>query len=104
MENRVKEQQLYLFADRTSSALMRSNQLRLYLSAVAYVLMSELRRVALARTELANAQCHTIRLKLPKIGARVTLSVRRLVVHMASGYPYQLLFRRALENIRLAFP
>ena len=52
----------------------------------------------------ANAQCNTMRLKLLKIGARVTLSVRRLVVHMASGYPYQLLFRRALENIRLAFP
>ena len=104
MENRVKEQQLYLFADRTSSALMRSNQLRLYLSAVAYVLIGELRRVALAGTELANAQCHTIRLKLLKIGARVTLSVRRLVVHMASGYPYQLLFRKALENIQFAFP
>ncbi len=66
MENRIKEQQLYLFADRTSSATMRANQLRLWFSSVAYVLMNELRHVALAGTELARAQCHTIRLKLLK--------------------------------------
>jgi hypothetical protein len=102
MENRIKEQQLYLFADRTSSATMRANQLRLWFSSVAYVLMNELRQVALAGTELARAQCHTIRLKLLKIGARVTVSVRRLVIHMAGGYPYQRLFGKALARIRAA--
>ena len=102
MENRIKEQQLYLFADRTSSATMRANQLRLWFSSVAYVLMNELRQVALAGTELARAQCHTIRLKLLKIGARVTVSVRRVVIHMATGYPYQRLFRTAFLRIRAA--
>jgi hypothetical protein len=102
MENRIKEQQLYLFADRTSSATMRANQLRLWFSSVAYVLMNELRQVALAGTELARAQCHTIRLKLLKIGARVTVSVRRVVIHMASGYPYQRLFRTAFLRIQAA--
>jgi len=86
MENRIKEQQLYLFADRTSSATMRANQLRVWFSSVAYVLMNELRQVALNGTELARAQCHTIRLKLLKIGARVTISVRRIVIHIATGY------------------
>jgi hypothetical protein len=102
MENRIKEQQLYLFADRTSSATMRENQLRLWFSSVAYVLMNELRQVALAGTELARAQCHTIRLKLLKIGARVTVSVRRVVIHMAGGYPYQRLFHTALARIQAA--
>ena len=104
MENRIKEQQLYLFADRTSSTVMRSNQLRLWFSAVAYLLMNELRLVGLCHTELAKAQCDTIRLKLLKVGARVKLSVRRLVVHMPTGYPYQNLFRAALSNIQVAFP
>ena len=104
MENRVKEQQLYLFADRTSSTMMRSNQIRLWFSAVAYLLMNELRKVGLADTELANAQCDTIRLKILKVGARVTVSVRRLVAHMPTGYPYQRLFRAALSNIQAAFP
>ena len=61
--------------------------------------MNELRQVALAGTELARAQCHTIRLKLLKIGARVNVSVRRVVVHMAGGYPYQRLFRTALARL-----
>ena len=100
MENRIKEQQLYLFADRTSSATMRANQLRLWFSSVAYVLMNELRQVALNGTKLARAQCHTIRLKLLKIGARVTISVRRVVIHMAGGYPYQALFHKALTRIQ----
>ena len=104
MENRIKEQQLYLFADRTSSATMRANQLRLWFSSVAYVMMNELRQVALAGSELANSQCHTIRTKLLKIGARVVLSSRRIVVHLASGYPYQQLFRRSLLRIQSAFP
>ena len=100
MENRIKEQQLFLFADRTSSATMRANQLRLWFSSVAYVLMNELRQVALAGTELARAQCHTIRLKLLKIGARVTISVRRIVIHIATGYPHQTLFQKALTRIQ----
>ena len=100
MENRIKEQQLFLFADRTSSATMRANQLRLWFSSVAYVLMNELRQIALVDTELARAQCHTIRLKLLKIGARVTISVRRIVIHMATGYPHQRLFNKALTRIQ----
>ena len=104
MENRIKEQQLYLFADRTSSATMRANQLRLWFSSVAYVLMHQLRQVALAGTELEKSQCHTIRTKLLKIGARVVVSTRRIVIHLASGYPYQDLFHRALFQIQTAYP
>ena len=104
MENRIKEQQLYLFADRTSSATMRANQLRLWFSSVAYLMMNELRQVALAGSELATCQCHTIRTKLLKLGARVVFSTRRIVVHLATGYPYQHLFRRSLLRIQSAFP
>ena len=104
MENRIKEQQLYLFADRTSSATMRANQLRLSFSSVAYVLMHELRQLALTDGELARAQCHTIRTKVLKIGARVVTSTRRIVVHLASGYPYQDLYQRALYRIQTAVP
>ncbi len=99
MENRIKEQQLYLFADRTSSATMRANQLRLWFSSAAYVIMSALRRTALKGTELASAQCDTIRLKLLKIGAQVRVSVRRIYVSFASGYPYQELFRQVILSI-----
>jgi hypothetical protein len=99
MENRIKEQQLYLFADRTSSATMKANQLRLWFSSVAYLIMSALRRIALKGTELAAAQCDTIRLKVLKIGAQVRVSVRRIYVSFASGYPYQELFRQAVFNI-----
>ena len=105
MENRIKEQQLYLFADRTSSATMRANQLRLWFSSVAYVLMHELRERALHDGELARAQCHTIRAKVLKIGARVVISTRRIVVHISSGYPYQALFNHAANHIQsAAFP
>jgi hypothetical protein len=104
MENRIKEQQLYLFADRTSSATMRANQLRLWFSSVAYLLMHQLREVALAGSELAKSQCHTIRTKLLKIGGRVVVSTRRVVVHLASGYPYQDLFHRCLLRIQAAYP
>jgi hypothetical protein len=104
MENRIKEQQLYLFADRTSSATMQANQLRLYFSSLAYVLMNELRTQGLQGTELAQAQCHTIRLKLFKIGARVRISVRRIVVSMATGYPYQNTFFQIMKNLKLAYP
>jgi hypothetical protein len=100
MENRIKEQQLGLFADRTSSTTFTANQLRLWLSSVAYVLLSELRRVALKGTELARAQCTTIRTKLLKIGAYVSLSVRRVWLRCATGCPYQRLFAQALENLR----
>jgi hypothetical protein len=104
MENRIKEQQLYLFADRTSSATMRANQLRLWFSSLAYLLMHELRLLALHDGELARAQCHTIRTKLLKIGGRVVVSTRRIVVHLASGYPYQHLFHAAVYRIQAAVP
>jgi hypothetical protein len=77
MENRIKEQQLGLFADRTSTSWMRSNQLRLYFSSFAYILMHALRRLGLEGTELAKAQCDTIRLKLFKIGAQIQVTVRK---------------------------
>ncbi len=88
MENRIKECQLALFADRTSCATMRANQLRLWLASFAYVLVSALRRLCLSGTKLANATCGTIRLKLLKIGAQVKVSVRRVLFSMASAFPY----------------
>jgi hypothetical protein len=103
MENRIKEQQLDLFADRTSTGTMRANQLRLWFSSMAYVLLSELRRVGLKGTELATAQCGTIRTKLLKIGAVVLVSFRRIYLRMASGYPYADLLARVLDNIRRAY-
>lgn len=89
MENRIKECQLDLFADRTSTATMRANQLRLWFASMAYVLLEALRRLALEATKLANATCGSIRLKLLKIGALVRLSVRRVKIAMASGHPWQ---------------
>lgn len=89
MENRIKECQLDLFADRTSTATMRANQLRLWFASMAYVLLEALRRLALKATKLANATCGSIRLKLLKIGALVRLSVRRVKIAMASGHPWQ---------------
>ena len=88
MENRIKECQLDLFADRTSSHTMRANQLRLWFASMAYVLISALRRIGLKHTQFAQAACGTIRLKLLKIGALVTISVRRIKIAMASGCPY----------------
>jgi hypothetical protein len=99
MENRIKEQQLDLFADRTSTATMKANQLRLWFASMAYVLLARLREVALAGTELANATVGTIRLKLLKIGAWVRLSVRRVRIAMASGCPYQEVFAHAYRVI-----
>ncbi len=87
MENRIKEQ-LMLFSDRTSAAFLRSNQIRLYFSSVAYLLMEALRRLGLKETDLAQAQCSTIRLKLLKIGALIRVTVRKVWVSMAGGYPY----------------
>jgi hypothetical protein len=95
-ENRIKEQQLGLFADRTSCHDFVANQFRVLLSAAAYILMDTLRRQGLADTELANAQVGTIRNKLLKIGARVICSVRRIVFHLASGYPFRNIFIRVL--------
>lgn len=99
MENRIKEQQLGLVADRTSCHRMLANQLRLMLSSAAYVLMETLRRIGLAGTELAQAQASTIRVKLLKIAARVKVSVRRIVSHLASACPYQKLFRHAAQRL-----
>jgi hypothetical protein len=99
MENRIKEQQLWLFADRTSCATMRANQLRLWLSSVAYTLMQALRRLGLKGTKLAKAQCGTIRLKLLKIGAAVRVTVRKVWVSFSESYPYQQLFRQVYENL-----
>lgn len=95
MENRIKEQQLHLFADRTSAGTMRANQIRLFFSSIAYALLAALRRLGLAGTELAEAQCQTIRLKLLKVGALVRVTVRKVWIHLASGCPYAGVFRRA---------
>ena len=102
MENRIKECQLDLFADRTSAATMRANQLRLWFASMAYVLLSALRRLALQQTQFAKATCGTIRLKLLKIGALVRASVRRIAFAMASGYPYQREFARAHAELTTA--
>ena len=99
MENRIKEQQLDLFADRTSTHTFRANQLRLSLTACAYVLMEGLRRDGLKHTCLAKATVGSLRLKLLKIGAQITTSVRRIKVALASGCPYQREFRLAWAHL-----
>ena len=99
MENRIKEQ-FSLFADRVSAATMRANQMRLYLSAVAYILMSGLRRLGLSETELAQAQVSTIRTKLLKIGAQIRVTVRKIWISMASSYPWQGLYQQVWTNLR----
>ncbi|MEJ2532184.1 MAG: transposase [Halioglobus sp.] len=100
MENRIKEQQLGLFADRTSTATMRANQLRLYFSSFAYVLMHGLRRLGLEGTQHARAQCTTIRLKLLKIGTRINITVRRVWLSFSEAYPYASDFAQILANVR----
>jgi hypothetical protein len=87
MENRIKECQLDLYADRTSTATMRANQLRLWFASMAYVLVCALRRIGLQHTPFSEATCGTIRLRLLKIGALVRISVRRIKIAMASGCP-----------------
>jgi hypothetical protein len=99
MENRIKEQ-FMLFADRVSAASMRANQLRLYLSVMAYLLVSGLRRLGLRTTQLASAQISTIRLRLLKIGAQIRVTVRKVWVHMSSSFPLQDLFSLALQQLR----
>jgi hypothetical protein len=102
MENRIKECQLDLFADRTSTATMRANQLRLWFASMAYVLLCTLRRIGLAYTQFADATCGTIRLKLLKLGALVRISVRRIKLAMASACPYQNEFSLAHARLRNA--
>ena len=99
MENRIKEQ-FSLFADRVSTETMRANQMRLYLSTMAYVLVSGLRRVGLKGTELAEAQVSTIRTKLLKIGAQIRVTVRKVWVSMASSYPWQGIYQQVWVNLR----
>jgi hypothetical protein len=99
MENRIQEQ-LSLFNDRVSTEHLRSNQLRLYLSAMAYVLLQGLRRLGLKGTEWAHAQVGTIRLRLLKIGAQVRITVRKVWVSLASGFPWQAMFARVWANLR----
>lgn len=100
MENRIKEQQLDLFGTRTSCTAIRANQLRIWLSAVAHVLMREFRRTALQGTELERAQASTIRVRLLKVGAIVKVSVRRVRIALSSVFPLQQVFAEALELIR----
>jgi len=99
MENRIKEQQLALFADRTSTATLRANQIRLYFSSFAYTLMNALRRLGLEGTEMARAQCQTIRLRLLKIGARINITVRKVWLSFSESYPHAALFTRVLANL-----
>ena len=104
MENRIKEQQLDLFADRTSTSRMRSNQIRLYFSSIAYCLLQALRELGLAGTQMARAQCSTIRVRLLKIGARVRVTVRKVWISMATGHPARGLFEAAYGNLERAPP
>ena len=99
MENRIKEQ-FSLFADRVSAETMRANQMRLYLSTMAYILVSGLRRLGLKGTELAEAQVSTIRTKLLKIGAQIRVTVRKVWISMASSYPWQKLYQQVWANLR----
>lgn len=104
MENRIKEQQLMLFADRTSAEDMRANQIRLYFSSIAYVLLCALRRTGLPATQFKRAQCNTIRLKLLKIGALVRITVRKIWISFSASYPYREQFLQVFRNLRRARP
>ena len=99
MENRIKEQ-FSLFADRVSAETMRADQMRMYFSAMAYVLVCGLRRLGLKNTEMAQAQVSTIRTRLLKIGARVRVSVRRVYLSMAASYPWKSLFAQVHANLQ----
>jgi hypothetical protein len=100
MENRIKEQQLGLFADRTSTATMRANQLRLYFSSFAYVLMHGLRRLGLAGTAHAKAQSSTIRMRLLKIGTRIRITARKVWLSFSEAYPYAEDIAHILGNLQ----
>ena len=103
-ENRIKEQQLQLFLDRSSSAMMRANQLRLWYSCVPNVLLNLLQEKGPEGTEFAKLQCERIRVKLLKIGVQVRVSVRRVCMSIASRYHYQGVFLKNLENMKRARP
>ena len=102
MENRIKEQQLDLFADRTSTHTLLANQIRLYFSSFAYILLCALRRLGLQDTELAKAQCGTIRTRLLKLGAHIRVSVRRVWIAFSESFPAQDLFIEVLRRIQTA--
>jgi hypothetical protein len=104
MENRIKEQQMGLFADRTSTASLRSNQIRLYFSSIGYCVMEALRRLGLAGTKMARAQCTTIRLRLFKIGARIRITARKIWISLASGYAWAEIFEQVYENLERGEP
>jgi hypothetical protein len=105
MENRIKEQQLGMFADRTSTQTMRANQLRLWIASLAYTLIRDLRRLGLQGTSLARAQVGTIRTRLLKVSGVVRVSVRRVRIALASSFPLQTVFARALHNLQcVAYP
>ena len=104
MENRIKEQQLGLFADRTSTALLRSNQIRLYFSSIGYCVLEALRRLGLAGTKMARAQCTTIRLRLFKIGARIRITARKIWISLATGYAWAGVFEQVYENLARGEP
>lgn len=97
-ENKIKEQKL-LFSTRTSTHYLRSNQIRVYLTAIAFTLVSALRRLGLAGSGLEKAQCDTIRTKLLKIGARVVISFRRVAISFASACPYAGIFALAYDAL-----
>jgi len=100
MENRIKEQQLDLFAGRTSCHRWWPNQFRLLLSSLAYILLESIRRLALQETELAHAYVGTLRLKLIKIGAVILRNTRRIRFLLASSYPYQKLFSHICAKLK----
>ena len=104
MENRIKEQQLDLFADRTSTHALHSNQIRLYLSSLAYCVLVALRRLALVGTDMAQAQCGTIRLRLLKIGAQVRITARKIWISMAAGHPAVAVFAAAHQKLMGEIP
>ena len=104
MENRIKEQQLHLFSDRTSTATMRANQLRLYFSCIAYVILNEIRNIGLRGTNFEKYQCDNIRLKILKIGAEIKVSVRRVYLSLSQSYPYKDIFYKIIENIKRSYP
>jgi hypothetical protein len=99
MENRIKEQQLDMFADRTSAETMRANQIRLWFSSLAYCLVQALRAIALKGTAMEKAQCHTIRVKLFKIGARINVTARKIWIHYSKAWPGQCLLKRIMKNL-----
>jgi hypothetical protein len=99
MENRIKEKQLFCFADRTSTAMIHSNQIRLYFSSIAYILLNAFRTVAFSGTSMENAQCDTIRVKLFKIGAKIKVTVRKVWISLSESYAFQDVFIQIYRNI-----